>query len=86
MVSDLQIEEIEMRALRATREPWKVEYLGDNGYPQRITDNRATIVAEVHEGTGDPAPNAEFIAAARTDVLVLIAEVRRLRKELGSRG
>lgn len=33
-MTEQEIEEIEMRALAATREPWHVEYFGDGGYPQ----------------------------------------------------
>lgn len=81
-LSPVDLAAIEMRALMATREPWHVEYLGEHGYPQRIANDAAVLVATTYEGT-QPAGNAEFIAHARTDVPRLIAEVRRLRKELG---
>ena len=77
-MTDQELEEIELRALAATREPWHVEYLGDHGYPQRIANDAAVVVATTYEGT-QPAGNAEFIAAARTDIVRLIAEVRRLK-------
>lgn len=78
-MTDDELDAIELRALAAAREPWHVEYLGGHGYPQRITNNAAVLVATTYEGTR-PAGNAEFIAHARTDVPRLLAEVRRLRR------
>jgi hypothetical protein len=78
-MTEQEIEEIEMRALAATREPWHVEYFGDGGYPQRVANDAGVVVCDTHDGGGYPATNAEFIAHARTDVPALIAEVRRLR-------
>jgi len=79
-----QLDEIELRAAAATREPWHVEYFGDNGYPQRIANDAAILVADTHEGGGHPARTAEFIAAARTDVPRLLLEIRRLRVQLAA--
>lgn len=88
-MSDLDLTAIGERADAAVRGPWHVEYFGDSGYPQRIANDAAVIVADTHEG-GHPARTAEFIAAARSDVPTLIAEVERLRvnvaKLLASKG
>jgi len=64
-------------------------------YPQRITEHTHTTEdGEVHEEFEDRTPPAEsvglrvadatFIALARQAVPALIAEVRRLRKQLGA--
>lgn len=81
-MSDLDLEAISERADAAVRGPWHVEYFGDSGYPQRIANDAAVLVADTHEGGGYPARTAEFIAAARSDVPALIAEVERLRAQL----
>lgn len=78
-MTEQELDSIEMWALAATREPWHVEYLGEHGYPQRVANDRAMLVAETFEAGGQPAANAEFIARARTAVPRLIAEVRRLK-------
>jgi hypothetical protein len=73
---EARLEEIDFLTLMATREPWSVEYLGQRGYPQRVTNAAGVLVATFYEGTR-PAPNAEFTAAARVLVPELVAEVRR---------
>lgn len=75
----LDLNAVSERADRATKGPWHVEYFGDRGYPQRIGNDAAIIVADTHWGGGGLAPDAEFIAHAREDVPALVAEIRRLR-------
>lgn len=69
---------IEQRANAATEGPWVVEHWDDQGRIHR--PGSADTVAS-NGGTGDwddvAGPNSAFIAAARTDVPVLLAEVRR---------
>lgn len=76
--SDLDLTAVRARADAATPGPWHVEYLGKARYPQRVSNDTAVMVAETF--VGGPADDAEFIAAARTDVPLLLAEVERLGK------
>lgn len=82
-MSDERLWEIEMRAALAPRGPWHVEYCGDEGYPQQISNPQAFLIAETYQGGTGVRPTPEFIAHARTDVGDLVAEVKRLRTELG---
>jgi hypothetical protein len=77
-VTDHELNEIEERARMADPGPWKALF-GDNapGFLQHASD-RTTVL--LYDG------NLKFIAAARTDVPVLVAEVRRLRAELARKG
>jgi hypothetical protein len=65
------------------RGPWHTEYFGDAGYPQRIANDAAILIADTHEGGTGLRPIPEFIAHARTDVPDLLAEVDRLTAENG---
>jgi hypothetical protein len=79
-----QIAEIKARVEATPRGPWHVEYFGDEGYPQRVSNQQAILIASTHEG--GPAglrPIPEFLAHARQDIPALLAEVERLRAELG---
>lgn len=93
-VSDgLDLDAIETRTNAATPGPWK---RFDNGVdnacdarigsvveaPGRVADGRVRRVASVTDWAGgsQPKKDADFIAAARTDVPTLIAEIRRLRE------
>lgn len=75
---DLDLDAIQERADNASEGPWIV-YLGDTWYVHSAdySEGVAAISGE-HDG------NAIFIAAARTDVPALVAEVRRLRAQLDS--
>lgn len=84
-MSDERLFEIEMRALVAPRGPWHVDYCGDEGYPQQISNPQAYLIAETYEGGTGVRPIPEFIAHARTDVVDLVAEVKRLRARLEDR-
>ncbi|MCP9947229.1 hypothetical protein LUX33_01295 [Actinomadura madurae] len=63
------------------RGPWHVEYFGDDGYPQRIANAGAVIVAETHQGGTGLRPTPEFIAQARTLVPRMADEIAALRGE-----
>jgi hypothetical protein len=75
---------IEARANAATPGPWAIVYDGSSDWsigPQ--PDPQGLSVAGVWKSgwsDGNP-PDAEFIASARTDVPLLVAEVRRLSAE-----
>ncbi|MEU7771250.1 hypothetical protein AB0C44_07980 [Micromonospora taraxaci] len=70
--TELDLDAIEARATAATAGPWTT---GEDGlvWPPQMGDPVSGSVW---------LPDAEFIAAARTDVPSLVAEVRRLRAEL----
>jgi hypothetical protein len=82
--------EIRDRVDATPRGPWHTEYFGDAGYPQRIANDAAILIADTHEGGTGLRPIPEFIAHARTDVPDLLAalveaydEIARLK---GGRG
>lgn len=81
-----QLDEIENRANRATEGPWVWEATSPrmNGeqWNLRISDKPGIrmVVSEYQHGP----ENAEFIAAARTDVPQLVAEVRRLQGQIAA--
>ncbi len=73
----LDLEAIKARAEAAWPGPWA-------GTPERVgyyDDGRWFTIAHMSawEGPAVDGPNAEFIAAARTDVPALVAEVERLQ-------
>ena len=82
-MTPLNLDAIEARANAATPGPWgvsdRLSAFGDLtvAAPWRGA-NGAEIVAKAANG-----PNTTFIAASRTDVPALVAEVRRLRQEVG---
>ena len=80
-MTDEELEEIEQRANAATpgRHAWVIGHDPSNEFIVYDADPwksaNPTVIAETNSG-GDAA----FIAAARTDVPALIAEIRRLKK------
>jgi hypothetical protein len=54
-----RLDEEEMTAIAATRGPWKVT--APRGYPQRITNDRATLIAETYMGPEVPPHDANHI-------------------------
>lgn len=77
--------EIRARVDATPRGPWHVEYFGDAGYPQRIANDAAIIVADTHEGGPEGLrPIPEFIAHSRVDVPDLLADVDRLTARLAA--
>lgn len=88
-ISNEQLDEWEKLADDAHHGPWFVRY-GTNpdyphgvecGYPQQvISEGDVILIGEFYDGTDvAPAVHAPFVAAARTAVPALIAEVRELR-------
>lgn len=74
-----QLDEIEERAAAATPGPWRVD-----GYAIAAEVDTDSFL-EVCSFRGNYADeDMPFVAAARTDVPALVAEVRRLREELES--
>ena len=78
---------LETRATAATAGPWTYE--GSGCIHTRATEHYdpedEAYVLEVLRGPDDPSrhtANGRFVAAARTDVPALVAEVRRLRTEV----
>lgn len=69
-----RIEEIRKRAAASTRGPWEV------GYDDYDSDT-TLYIGEVEATVG--RFDAEFIAHAREDIPALLAEVERLREEVG---
>ncbi len=82
MISDEELELIEMRANRARPGPWK-SYIEGRDH----TSGSDFIMIAVNDGkqyddlemTGYTHADQDFIASARQDVPTLIAEVRRLK-------
>lgn len=74
-MTDEDLQAIRMRAEAATPGPW-------------VKDNDSPIVRGpemiLYDEGGHSDPDADFIAAARTDVPALLAEVDRLRAALGA--
>lgn len=76
-----QLAEIEARAAKAMPGPWV------HGGSQDIHTEDEMDVADACRGGGylcaEGLADADFIAHARTDIPLLIAELRRLRKQYG---
>lgn len=91
-MTDEQLAEIEARANAATAGPWGIERDPISGmWTVFDTDTKCGIIDKENSGcASDPCPddvgfsreNAAFIAAAKSDIPALIAEVRRLKEEL----
>ncbi|HEY5989106.1 MAG TPA: hypothetical protein VIV12_22405 [Streptosporangiaceae bacterium] len=73
-----ELGEIEARAAAVPRGPWVVE-TSPSGYPQRITNAEALLLAECYTNPDYPPAVAEFLAHAREDIPLLAAEIRLLR-------
>lgn len=95
-LTDAELAEIEARAAAATEGPWQTRWAGQQFYVFGLHDDETEYVAEwtyavrtwEPEATADRAEcmtsDAEFIAAARTDVPRLVASLRSAREELMS--
>jgi hypothetical protein len=81
-ITDERLADIESRAEAATPGPWK-SYLEERE-KMSGSDFIQTGGEDIYL-TGATAADQDFIAAAREDVPVLLAEVRRLRALLASR-
>lgn len=93
MITDERIAEIKARAEAATAGPWRVENDGDVmdvdfgpivEWPWRILAPDETTLLEF---TSDPRvsdEDAAFIAAARRDIPLLLAEIERLKAMLAT--
>lgn len=75
-------------ALHLPRGPWHVEYGRLDGYPQRICNNSATLLAETYEGAGAPdwRPIPEYLAAVLNHLPAAMEELGQLRARLGDAG
>jgi hypothetical protein len=51
------------RAEAAAKGPWRVQYFGDAGYPQRVSNDAAELVAQTFEGGTGLRPTPEYIAS-----------------------
>lgn len=89
MTATLDLDAIEARCNAATPGPWEISYGCEEesryrwravGPPHEVVENDAGY----DDGSAESASedDAKFIAHARTDVPLLIAEVRRLRAAL----
>jgi hypothetical protein len=83
-MSDEQLQEIEARANAARQGPWGQIVMTQQWYPELESYGMPNLALlcfpESYELT---EADQEFIAAAREDVPALVAEVRRLKAELG---
>jgi hypothetical protein len=91
-MTDEQIAEIEARASAATEGPWipkhaKTAYLADGTSEHEArsiaTGETVAHVLDSRDGT-QRGRDLKFIAAARSDIPALVAEVRRMRGLLAS--
>lgn len=62
------------RAQAAPTSPWHAERLGDEGYPQRISNPRAIIIAQTYSSPTKVDPTCDYIAALHPDVALHIAD------------
>lgn len=86
-LSEAELKEMEERAARATPGPWRwfkqmfgwkaLEAVGR--VDQRTGEQLYVLFCRNDGVAGMREPDAELIASARTDVPILLAEVRRLR-------
>ena len=79
------LEAIEARASAATPGPWTSPWIGDSTCRDAILGGGGEVVGVTWRDGWHLAvtqADAEFIAAARTDVPALVAELRQLRAEL----
>jgi len=66
---------LRQRATAAPKGPWAVEYFGDAGYPQRITNAQATLIATTHEGGTGLRPIPEYIRLMHPLVGLALADL-----------
>jgi hypothetical protein len=84
---DLDLADIEARLKAATPGPWgyKAGFLKHYVFSLDAQEDFGISLQELHWNDGHEVPaaaNAQFIANAPTDIAALIAEVRRLRREV----
>ena len=80
-MTEEELTAIEARANAATREPWVV---GDAYVPTASLSAVSVYGMGMEVAECQMPADGTFIAAARVDVPALVAEVRRLRAELGA--
>lgn len=90
-MTDAEIDVIEARAAAATPGEWVSRDVCDEGdsncgdWIVELPVGRNSVTrlwfGDISENSGEDIANAEFIAASRTDIPALVAEVRRLRAE-----
>ncbi len=81
MTLDLDIDAIEKRARAATPGPWRTPHLsyGSVGWTDpALHTHRREVCRIVGNGRTGFTDDAQFIAAARTDVTELVAHIRQL--------
>lgn len=95
-MDEAKLQEIEARANAATPGPWATSAHGPGRFVVTADDGDVTVgtvsreVFEIYDGCapwrfGDaPIPESLFLAAARTDVPALVAEVRRITAALAT--
>lgn len=78
-MTESELAEIEARAAAASEGPWRATKppYGNFGSGEGVLYGNSLICSTAW--LGNPQENAEFIAAARTDVPKLVEAVRRLR-------
>jgi hypothetical protein len=76
------LDEIEAQAAKATLEPWEAAnvVLGDGSRRTQIRVSESHVLAYLFRFSDDVPPDAAFIAAARSAVPALVAEVKLLRE------
>ena len=62
------------RAQGAPTGPWHWEGLGDDGYPQRISNPGAILIAQTYTNPAKAAPTCDYIAALHPAVALHIAD------------
>lgn len=84
-LSDAELDAIEARTQAATPGPWTsfVEGRDHESGSNFIMTGNAENRGEDIELLGATVADQDFIAASRQDVPRLVAEIRRLRKQLG---
>lgn len=65
---------LRQRATDAPKGPWAVEYFGDRGYPQRVTNAQATLIANTYEGGTGLRPIPEYIRLMHPLVALALAD------------
>lgn len=62
------------RAQAAARGPWHVEPLGAKGYPQRVSNAQAIVIAQTYTSPVVSPVHAQYIATLHPGVALLIAD------------
>ena len=84
-MTDDELDRLDALAQAATPGPWET-FSWTSIRPKGRTQNVAATYLQIAEGGGQLYPaheNAAFIAASRTAIPALIAEIRRLREKVG---